>query len=491
MFSNCLPVVLAVCLHLASPLSIPPPSEKILRANVTNSWVPAKNHSRNAYVTLVDSNFHLGAQVLGQSLLESGTAMDLVALCTEAVSADTKEVLKADGWIIRDVRNIPNPHVRRTGSEQYSAFSKLHVWNMTEYERIVFLSSTVLVLSNVDHLFDCGTFCAAYRDTDLFNSGVMVLEPSAAIFKDMTKKVLTLPSYNSGDQGFLNEYFKDAIHAPFFNWSDSKRQNRPMRIPSGFNAETGQYYCLSRWLIPEDELWIIHFSIGWLRPWIWWASRVFDLNWKWTSVRQRLPSHGRGDVFLWPLFWMPYLFVLLFFFTLQYSSCGLNKSNKSLRYFVTFNERFSHFVPMPVAFLSYYLAFAYIVPTTMLPSHAEYVFWLWTSFFLLLFMGTYCHLCHTTNKLQDIPSQSISGKVLQTFVIFCVFTTSHIALTLIPEAVTPFSTRMKFFPALLVLHVLVSQVMGQAVIRVWSMSCTPYCYQDEDDDQHTNKGAYS
>jgi hypothetical protein len=41
----------------------------------------------------------------------------------------------------------------------------------------------------------------------VFNSGLMVLNPSLRLFHDMLNRLPTINSYNGGDQGFLNEYF--------------------------------------------------------------------------------------------------------------------------------------------------------------------------------------------------------------------------------------------------------------------------------------------
>ncbi len=468
-------VALSLQLAASGPLQVPPQTSAELNGR-KGQVIQGTGYSRDAYVTLVYGDQHIGARVLGQSLLESDTVKDRVALCTEAVSEKSKEVLKVDGWIVKSIHNIPNPYTDHSSLEYSSVYSKLHTWNMTEYERIVFLDSDTLVIKNIDHLFDCGTFCAAMRHSDLFNSGIMVIEPSAAVFQDMLVKAPWFPSYDGGDQGFLNEYFKDHIFAPFFNVSDSRRQHQPMRLPSGFNANVGQYYILSKWLIPRDEMWIIHLSVGPLRPWVWWQYRVFDQNWKWMDVRRRLStSHDHSDSSLCfvfsPIAWAPYLLASLILLVFKYFSHWLN-SDWKIRYFAAFNKRFSHYTPLPILCLSYYLVIAYILPTTMLPSHAEYVFWLWTSLFLLLFIGTYCCLCYATSKiLWDAPTQKFCRKLLQTFNFFVVFTISHFVQMFVPLIIEDFATRMKVFLLTMVLHLAIVQVVGQALIRVWS--CTP------------------
>ena len=63
----------------------------------------------------------------------------------------------------------------------------------------------------------------------LFNSGVMVIEPSLCKFEDMMLKSFKVLSYNGGDQGFLNEVFtwwhrlpKRINHLKVFSKQDDK-----------------------------------------------------------------------------------------------------------------------------------------------------------------------------------------------------------------------------------------------------------------------------
>jgi lipopolysaccharide biosynthesis glycosyltransferase len=48
--------------------------------------------------------------------------------------------------------------------------------------------------------------------SDYFNSGVLVLTPSEKEFQRMLQLVPILRSYDNGDQGFLNEFYKGAWH---------------------------------------------------------------------------------------------------------------------------------------------------------------------------------------------------------------------------------------------------------------------------------------
>lgn len=61
--------------------------------------------------------------------------------------------------------------------------------------------------------------------SDYFNAGVMSLVPSKWEFDDMISKIAFVPSYDNGDQGFLNEYYKDTWY----------------KLPYGYNAQQPDY----------------------------------------------------------------------------------------------------------------------------------------------------------------------------------------------------------------------------------------------------------
>ncbi len=197
----------------------------------------------------------------------------------------------------------------------------------------------------------------------------MVLEPTSAVFRDMVEKAVT---YDGGDQSFLNEYFKVLMYAPLFNWSDSRRQHQPMRLPPGVNADALLHYYYNHF--GGDDFKVVHFTMNNFQPWVWWTHRLCDLNRKWVNIRKRLPSYGHTPgVLPRPIFWAPYPLIFICFMALRFSYQPLNASTAVMRKLKYFNGRFSHFIPLPILCLAYFISFN-IVPTTMLPSQAEYVF---------------------------------------------------------------------------------------------------------------------
>ena len=84
---------------------------------------------------------------------------------------------------------ISSPHlISRSPSSRYS---KLLMWKMVHYTKLVYLDSDLLILRSIDDLFERPQL-AACPDTlppDKFNSGLMVVEPNKAMFQDMLGKV--------------------------------------------------------------------------------------------------------------------------------------------------------------------------------------------------------------------------------------------------------------------------------------------------------------
>ncbi len=99
-------------------------------------------------------------------------------------------------------------------------YTKTQAWTLIEFARVVFMDADQLVLQNIDEIMERPMThrLAAVPDVAppiFFNSGFMVLEPSLATFQDLQKKMHVLPSYDDGDQGFLNAYFGQKVYIFF------------------------------------------------------------------------------------------------------------------------------------------------------------------------------------------------------------------------------------------------------------------------------------
>ncbi len=78
---------------------------------------------------------------------------------------------------------------------------------------VIFLDADTVVARNMDEAFGCPGFCAVMRHSERLNSGVMVVTPSAATFRDMLSKIAQLPSYTGCVAQPLSRHPLPALHA--------------------------------------------------------------------------------------------------------------------------------------------------------------------------------------------------------------------------------------------------------------------------------------
>ncbi|KAL5992794.1 hypothetical protein ACLOJK_013713 [Asimina triloba] len=227
----------------------------------------SKSPKREAYATVIHSSeaYVCGAITLAQSLLRTGTKRDLVILLDRSISEPTREALAQAGWQIREIERIRNPKAENNTYNEYN-YSKFRLWQLVDYDRIIFIDADIVVLRNLDILFNFPQMSAAGNDGMIFNSGIMVLEPSNRTFQHMMDQRDEVVSYNGGDQGFLNEIFVWWHRLP-----------RRVNFLKNFWSNTSAEKSMKNQLFGSDppELYTIHY-IG-LKPWN--CYRDYDCNW--------------------------------------------------------------------------------------------------------------------------------------------------------------------------------------------------------------------
>ncbi|TKY61356.1 Inositol phosphorylceramide glucuronosyltransferase 1 [Spatholobus suberectus] len=253
-----------------------------------------------AYVTLLyGDEFLLGVRVLGKSIRNTGSDKDMVVLVSDGVSDYAKNLLRADGWIVEMISLLANPN-RVRPKRFWGVYTKLKIFNMTNYKKVVYLDADTIVVKNIDDLFKCGKFCANLKHSERLNSGVMVVEPSETVFNDMMSKIKTTASYTGGDQGFLNSYYSDFPNAHVFEPNltpevlSSRHVPEMERLSTLYNADVGLYMLANKWMVDENELRVIHYTLGPLKPWDWWTSWLLKPVDVWQDVREQLEESLPG-----------------------------------------------------------------------------------------------------------------------------------------------------------------------------------------------------
>ncbi|URE09433.1 Glycosyl transferase family 8 [Musa troglodytarum] len=228
---------------------------------------PVNPRRREAYATVLHSSdtYVCGAIILAHSIIRTGSTRDLVLLHDKSIPDDKLRALAAAGWTLREIDRIRNPHAQKDSYNEYN-YSKLRLWQLTDYHRVVFIDADILVLRNLDLLFRFPQISATGNDGVIFNSGVMVIEPSHCTFKALMARREDVISYNGGDQGFLNE--------AFVWWH---RLPRRVNFLKNFWSNTTAEASMKNRLLAADppELYAIHY-LG-IKPWM--CYRDYDCNW--------------------------------------------------------------------------------------------------------------------------------------------------------------------------------------------------------------------
>lgn len=292
----------------------------------THTFVSAKKYTslpidlptdkRYAFVTLLYSDdFVLGVRTLGQSLRETQDKARLniehLVLVTPRVGLETRQVLLDEGWKVKEVPEHKNPN-NNYAERLHGVYTKLEIFRLTEYHRVVYLDADTTLLENVDELFLCGPFCAVMRHSELINTGVIVTEPSDALHTDLSKKVGEgMYSYTGGDQGFLNSYYQDYAACPYFEpmkqiglGSDGSKCRR---LPHRYNGDwpiamlNGQLEMVRTKNSMQEEFGefrrsrILHYTVGAFKPWDWYAAAIFPFTYHWTTAAARLPKTSKDN----------------------------------------------------------------------------------------------------------------------------------------------------------------------------------------------------
>ncbi|KAH6828972.1 plant glycogenin-like starch initiation protein 3 [Perilla frutescens var. hirtella] len=226
-----------------------------------------KPRKREAYVTVLHSSesYVCGAITLAQSLIRTRTRRDLLLLLDTSISEPKRVALSRAGWSLRFIKRIRNPRAEKDSYNEYN-YSKFRLWQLTDYDKLIFIDADIIVLRNIDLLFHFPQMTATGNDAHIFNSGIMVIEPSNCTFRMLMHRRKEIISYNGGDQGYLNEIFVWWHRLP-----------RRVNFLKNFWSNSSIEAAVKNQLFGSEppKLYSIHY-LG-LKPWL--CYRDYDCNW--------------------------------------------------------------------------------------------------------------------------------------------------------------------------------------------------------------------
>lgn len=179
---------------------------------------------RRAFATyLWDDAYIPGVIALRTSLTMSRNSHPLICVIGPEVTAQATSELRKMKIIVRqlgaaDVIEVASKDfVDRYSSRPEVMFTKLNIFNLTEFDTVLYLDADTIVLRNLDSVFTRGTIFGAVglsegRSTDTFSAGVLLIEPSADTFAKLKNEAVSPRTTGGGrggntDQTLLNEFF--------------------------------------------------------------------------------------------------------------------------------------------------------------------------------------------------------------------------------------------------------------------------------------------
>lgn len=234
-----------------------------------------------AYITLLSNErYYPGVVALSRMLQAVVSKHPLYCVLSASVDRNIEEHLLAEGIAcVRLKSHIEALNViaaEHCYSHWNNTFDKLQIWGLTQFEKIVFLDSDILVLNNIDSLFDHEPFSGVCAGKSWpgnegwrgINSGVMVVQPNLDIMQKLIALVPTVAKECKranrlmGDQDVLQRYLTG-------KWDETPS----LQLEEGYNvfADFLNYYIKNLGYSwdgkGEHTIYIIHF-IGRTKPWM-------------------------------------------------------------------------------------------------------------------------------------------------------------------------------------------------------------------------------
>ena len=255
----------------------------------------------HAYCTLLSTESYLpGVLALHKSLQRTGTAYPFVTAVSAHIAPEIDPVLEAAGIIVRRIPEntaIPKEMIENNGHWGHT-FDKVRLFGLSEFEKLVYVDSDMIVLDKLDELFDRPHMSAVsagmlvHKDWTRLNAGLLVIAPEDqladrifATFPKALAEVAAMGQKASGDQDLLNAYYPAWRNTPklqldqgynmLHRYLDLHIEQHGFRLPQHFSSKNSGDGKIIK---------IVHF-IGPHKPWM--KGAMVRAYW-------RLLKNGRG-----------------------------------------------------------------------------------------------------------------------------------------------------------------------------------------------------
>lgn len=181
-----------------------------------------------SYITVLSTeNYLKGVLCLIESLKRTNAKYPISILITDNISSTTEELLKQNKVNVIRKNKVCVPELIKIKNQKgdfghwTNTFDKLQIFELTEFQKLVYLDSDMYVRKNIDELFEKENMSATIDRptgpvfTDDYEikltSGLMVIEPKEGMLETFVNILSMIEDEreNIGDQDILQEYDKD------------------------------------------------------------------------------------------------------------------------------------------------------------------------------------------------------------------------------------------------------------------------------------------
>ncbi len=226
---------------------------------------------RQAYVTVLTNSSYLnGCLVLHKSLMDTNTQIPFFALVPDTASKTFVDRLEKSGISVLKTENFSDNIMSRENKMSYwkETIFKLKIFDLVQFDKIVFLDSDMMILRNLDSLFDCPHMSAVaagqvmHPEWNRLNSGLMVVNPSHDDYLKLVDCIdSTYEARNAVGEGFGDQ---DVINECFSEWT----LNNALHLPEIYNVMLGYAGVMKKagQICGVDDIYVYHFT-GAQKPW--------------------------------------------------------------------------------------------------------------------------------------------------------------------------------------------------------------------------------
>jgi lipopolysaccharide biosynthesis glycosyltransferase len=177
-----------------------------------------------SFVTFLGTDSFLpGVLALNTSLKNYNKTYGMVVLVTDLITPTSILALESNCIKHKYVDRIKNPNKLENDERNFKhMYTKLRIFELDEFDKIVYLDADMLVCRNIEEIFDAphmsavaaGALAPGYTHWKELNAGFLVVVPDKSLAAKMYALVESTSSYDGSDQGFLQSFYN--------NWANDK-----------------------------------------------------------------------------------------------------------------------------------------------------------------------------------------------------------------------------------------------------------------------------